>query len=189
MELSITFIGTAGAVPTPSRGLSATLIQRGGDRFLVDCGEGTQRQLIRAAVGITQIQRILLTHFHADHFFGLFGMFKTWQLWGRTEPIEIYGPRGLQDMLDLFRRLIGKTDFQQHWKEISPGESLAFEGYRIQAISTEHKISSVGYALIEDPRPGRFSPEQATARGVQPGPLFGLLQHGQAVTATDGKEV
>lgn len=189
MELAITFIGTAGAVPTPSRGLSATLVQRGGERFLVDCGEGTQRQLIRAAVGITQIQRILLTHYHADHFFGLFGMFKTWQLWGRTEPVEIYGPRGLNEMLDLFRRLIGKTDFQQHWREVSPGQFLNFDGYKIQAIATEHRIASTGYLFVEDPRPGRFSPARAAELGVPSGPQFGQLQHGQLVTTPDGREV
>ena len=176
-------------MPTPSRGLSATLVQRGGDRFLVDCGEGTQRQLIRAAVGITQIQRILLTHYHADHFFGLFGMFKTWQLWGRTEPVEIYGPRGLTEMMDMFRRLIGKTDFSQQWREVSPGQTLDFEGYQIQAIATEHRIASCGYLFVENPRPGQFSPERASALGIPAGPMFGTLQHGQTVVTPEGKEV
>lgn len=189
MELSLTFLGTAGAVPSPSRGLSATLLQRGGDRFLVDCGEGTQRQMIKAAVGITQVQRILLTHLHADHYLGLPGMFKTWELWGRTEPVEVYGPRGLYDLVDVLRRVIGRVEFPIKWQELAPGDRLPFEGYQIQTIATEHKIPSLGYALYEDPRPGRFDPAAAARLGVAAGPDFGRLQRGEKVVAQDGREV
>lgn len=189
MELALTFLGTAGAVPTPSRGLSATLLQRGGDRILVDCGEGTQRQLIRAAVGITQIQTILLTHLHADHYLGLPGMFKTWELWGRTEPCHVYGPRGLYDLVDVLRRIIGRVDFQVHWKELAAAERIPADGYRIETIATEHRIPSLGYGLIEDERPGRFSPDRALELGVTPGPDFGRLQHGETVAVADGRSV
>ncbi|MBI6545771.1 MAG: ribonuclease Z [Cyanobacteria bacterium NC_groundwater_1444_Ag_S-0.65um_54_12] len=189
MELTLTFLGTAGAVPTPSRSLSATLLQRGGERFLIDCGEGTQRQLIKAAVGITQIQRILLTHFHADHYLGIPGMFKTWQLWGRTEPVEVFGPRGLSDMLELFRRLIGRVDFPIRWQELVPGDVLTGAGYRVVAIATDHRIASVGYAFYEEARPGRFCPERAAALGIEAGPAYGQLQHGETVTAPGGRVV
>ncbi len=190
MELSLTFLGTAGAVPTPSRGLSATLLQRGGDRFLIDCGEGTQRQLIKAAVGITQIQRILLTHLHADHYLGLPGMLKTWELWGRTEPAEIYGPRGLYDLVDALRRVIGRVSFPIEWRELAPGERVDFAGgYHVQTIATEHRIPSLGYAFIEDPRPGRFDPVAAAKLGVPSGPAYGRLQHGEAIDLPDGRVV
>ncbi|MBM3266089.1 MAG: ribonuclease Z [Candidatus Sericytochromatia bacterium] len=189
MELSLTFLGTAGAVPTPSRGLSSTLVQRGGDRFLVDCGEGTQRQLIKAAVGITQIQRILLTHLHADHYLGLPGMLKTWELWGREEPAEIYGPRGLFDLVEALRRVIGRISFPVEWRELAPGERLSFPGYRVETIATEHRIPSLGYGFYEDPRPGRFDPAAARKLGVPEGPAFGRLQHGEVIALPDGREV
>jgi len=189
MELSVTFLGTAGAVPTPGRNLSATLLQRGGERFLIDCGEGTQRQLIKAAVGITQIQKIMLTHLHADHYLGLPGMFKTWELWGRTEPVEVYGPRGLYDMCDVLRRVIGRVDFQVKWQELAPGDRLDYDGFHIQTIATKHHIPSLGYAMYEDARPGRFDPKVASSLGVVPGPDFGRLQHGEAVTVASGRTV
>jgi ribonuclease Z len=189
MELSLTFLGTAGAVPTPSRGLSGTMLQRGGDRFLIDCGEGTQRQLIRAAIGITQIQWVLLTHLHADHFLGLPGMFKTWELWGRQEPVIVYGPRGLYDMVDTLRRIIGRVSFPLTWQELAPGDSLPFPGYTVRTIATEHHIPSLGYSLFEDPRPGRFDPAVAARLGVESGPDFGRLQRGEVVSGKDGRDV
>lgn len=182
MELSVLFLGTAGSVPTPQRSLSATLVQRGGDRFLVDCGEGTQRQLIRIGIGINQISHVLLTHLHADHYLGLPGLIKTWELWGRTDPIDIYGPRGLADFLDVLKRLIGRTTFPITWHELAPGAQIRFADYRVESIATEHKISSLGYKLVEDVRPGRFHADRARELGVQPGPDFGRLQRGEAVT-------
>ena len=189
MELSLTFLGTAGAVPTPTRGLSATLLQRGGERLLVDCGEGTPRQMIKAAVGITQVQRILLTHLHADHYLGLPGMFKTWELWGRTEPVDVFGPRGLYDLVDVLRRVIGRVGYQVRWQELAPGDRIPFEGFHIDTIATEHRIPSLGFALFEDPRPGRFDPATAAKLGVVSGPAYGRLQHGECVNTADGREV
>jgi ribonuclease Z len=189
MDLQICFLGTAGAVPTPSRNLSATLLQRGPDQFLVDCGEGTQRQLIREGSGIHDISHVLLTHMHADHYLGLPGLLKTWDLWGRTLPVAVYGPRGLFDFLDVLKRIIGKVHYPLTWHEIRPGEAIVFEDYRWEAISTDHRISSVGYRLVEDPRPGRFDPDRARELGIEPGPDFGRLQRGERVLARDGREV
>lgn len=186
MELSVLFLGTAGSVPTPQRGLSATLIQRGSERFLVDCGEGTQRQLIRIGIGINDISHVLLTHLHADHYLGLPGLVKTWQLWGRTDPVAVYGPRGLLDFLDVLKRLIGKTDFAVTYHEIGPGGEIPFDDYRVVGVATDHRISSIGYALVEDERPGRFDPDRARALGVAPGPDFGRLQRGEVVEGAVG---
>lgn len=188
MELSVLFLGTAGSVPTPQRNLSATLVQRGSDRFLVDCGEGTQRQLIRIGIGINQISHVFITHLHADHYLGLPGLMKTWQLWGRTEPIAVYGPRGLMDFLDVLKRLIGKVDFAISWHELSAGAEIPFDGYRVVGVATDHKISSLGFKLSEDPRPGRFDVARARELGVTPGPDFGRLQRGESVVV-DGREV
>jgi ribonuclease Z len=185
MELSVLFLGTAGSVPTPSRGLSATMVQRGGDRFLVDCGEGTQRQLIRIGIGINDISHVLLTHLHADHYLGLPGMMKTWQLWGRTDPVTVYGPRGFLDFLDVMKRLVGKTEYPVSYHEMAPGGLIPFDDFQIEGIATQHKINSIGYRLSEHERPGRFNPERARELGVTPGPDFGRLQHGQSVWVGD----
>lgn len=186
MEMEILFLGTSGAVPTPERGLSATLIKHGGERVLVDCGEGTQRQLMRAGVGINQIGVIALTHLHADHYLGLPGMLKTWELWGRQEPVAVYGPKGLSSMVSLFRRIIGYTTYEVSYHEIEPGFTATLDHWRLEALRTDHRVASVGWRFIEDDRPGRFDVERARALGVPPGPEFGKLQRGETVLGTAG---
>ncbi|HEY9722178.1 MAG TPA: ribonuclease Z [Oscillatoriaceae cyanobacterium] len=181
MELEIVFLGTSGAVPTPERGLSATLLKRGGDRMLIDCGEGTQRQLMRAGVGMNQIGTVLLTHLHADHYLGLPGMLKTWDLWGREAPVEIYGPKGLEAMVGLFKRIVGHTDYVVSYHEIPADTRIPRDGYHLQSLKTEHRVSSIGYALVEAPRPGRFDAQKAIALGLKPGPDFGRLQRGETI--------
>jgi ribonuclease Z len=186
MEMEILFLGTSGAVPTPERGLSATLVKHGGQRVLVDCGEGTQRQLMRAGVGINQIGAIALTHLHADHYLGLPGMLKTWELWGRQDPVAVYGPKGLGSMVSLFRRIIGHTTYEVAYHEIEPGHTAALDGWDMHALRTDHRVASVGWAFVEHDRPGRFDVERARALGVTPGPDFGKLQRGEAVAGAAG---
>ena len=103
MDLSVFFAGTAGSVPTARRGLPAVLVRRGGDRILFDCGEGTQRQLVRS-VGLTDLTEVFLTHFHADHWLGLPGLLKTFDLRARERPLAIYGPPGLKELMALALR-------------------------------------------------------------------------------------
>lgn len=186
MELEVLFLGTSGAVPTPERGLSATLIKRGGDRLLVDCGEGTQRQLMRAGVGINQISAILLTHMHADHYLGLPGLLKTWDLWGRTEPVTIYGPKGVSSIMSLLQRIIGHTDYTVTVNEVPPETVIRRDDFELKSLKTDHKVASIGWALVEDDRPGRFDVETAKALGVKPGPDFGKLQRGETVAGASG---
>lgn len=180
------FLGTSGAVPTPERGLSATLVKRGSERVLVDCGEGTQRQLMRAGVGINQIGWVALTHLHADHYLGLPGMLKTWELWGREETVHIYGPKGLASMVGLFKRIIGTTSFPVEYHQVEPGERIFMDGWSMEALATDHRVASVGWLFQEPERPGRFDAATAQALGVTPGPDFGALQRGQAVQGVLG---
>lgn len=180
------FLGTSGAVPTPERGLSATLVKRGSQRVLVDCGEGTQRQLMRAGIGINQIGWVALTHLHADHYLGLPGMLKTWELWGREEPVHIYGPKGLAAMVGLFKRIIGMTSFPVEYHQVEPGERVALDGWWMESLATDHRVASVGWLFQEPERPGRFDAATAQALGISPGPDFGALQHGQAVQGALG---
>jgi ribonuclease Z len=186
MEMQAVFLGTSGAVPTPERGLSATLVKRGSERVLVDCGEGTQRQLMRAGVGINQIGWVALTHLHADHYLGLPGMLKTWELWGREEPVHVYGPKGLASMVSLFKRIIGMTSFPVEYHQVEPGERVMMDGWWMEALQTDHRVASVGWLFQEPERPGRFDAATATALGVTPGPDFGALQHGCAVQGSAG---
>jgi ribonuclease Z len=180
VDLDVLFLGTAGSAPTARRGLPATLVRRGGDRLLFDCGEGTQRQLLRS-VGLLELEEIFISHFHADHFLGLPGLLKTYGLRGREQPLAIYGPPGLRGMYQALTPVMGKTGFEVRIHELEPNEELARDGYLIAAFQVEHRVTAYGYALIEEERPGRFDEARARELGVEPGPDFGKLQHGEAV--------
>jgi ribonuclease Z len=180
MDLDVLFVGTAGSAPTARRGLPATLVRRGGDRLLFDCGEGTQRQLLRS-VGLLELEEIFISHFHADHFLGLPGLLKTFGLRGREQPLAIYGPPGLRAMYEALTPVMGKTGFEVSIVELAPNEELSRDGYLIAAFQVNHRVTAYGYALIEEERPGRFDEARARELGVTPGPDFGRLQHGEQV--------
>jgi ribonuclease Z len=180
MDLSVLFLGTAGSMPTVQRAPTSILIRRGGDRLLIDCGEGTQRQLLRS-IGLPDVEHVFLTHFHADHFLGLPGMMKTFALRGRIAPLTIHGPRGLHTLMSDLRRIYGKLTYDVRLVELAANEAVELDGYRIGAYSVAHRTEALGYALVEDERPGRFDPARAAELGVEPGPRFGLLQRGQSV--------
>ena len=189
MDLDLLFLGTAGSAPTASRGTSATLIRRGGDRLLVDCGEGTQRQLLRSDAGLVDLEHVLLTHLHADHVLGLPGMLKTFALRDRDLPISVYGPRGTRALFSALRVLIGRLPYELRVVELDPGDALEHDGYRLVPFPVEHGGTALGYALREDGRPGRFEVEAADALGVPDGPARGALQRGEEITLADGRVV
>jgi ribonuclease Z len=180
MDLDVLFVGTAGSAPTARRGLPATLVRRGGDRLLFDCGEGTQRQLLRS-VGLLELEEIFISHFHADHFLGLPGLLKTFGLRGREQPLSIYGPPGLRAMYDALLPVMGRTGFEVRVVELEPNEELRRDDYLIAAFQVDHRVAAYGYALIESERPGRFDEARARELGVEPGPDFGRLQQGEQV--------
>ncbi|MEO8290185.1 MAG: ribonuclease Z [Gaiellaceae bacterium] len=189
MDLDLVFLGTSGSVPTARRGLAATLIRRGGDRILVDCGEGTQRQLLRSTVGLIELPEIFLTHYHADHYLGLPGMLKTFALRGREVPLTVYGPPGLVDLFAVLRRVFGKLCYELDLVELRHGEAAERANYRIEAFAVEHGIGANGYLLVESARPGRFDVEEARRLGVPEGPLWGKLQAGEPVAGAGGATV
>jgi ribonuclease Z len=188
MDLDVVFLGTAGSSPTAARALPATLVRRGGERLLFDCGEGTQRQLLRS-VGLVDLEEVFLTHFHADHFLGLPGMLKTFGLRGREAPLTIYGPPGLRPLFAALKPVIGRTSFELRLVELEPNEELERDGYRIASFGVRHRVQAYGYALVEDDRPGRFDEQAAVELGVTPGPDFGRLQRGETVAALDGSAI
>ncbi len=187
MDLSVLFLGTAGSMPTVQRAPSSTLVRRGGDRILIDCGEGTQRQLLRS-IGLPDVEHIFLTHYHADHFLGLPGMLKTFALRGREVPLTVYGPRGLHSLMADLRRVYGKLTYEVRRQELEPSQAVPFDGFQIGAYGAVHGLEALGYALFEDERPGRFDLERARSLGVPEGPAFGRLQRGEAVQA-DGRVI
>ena len=188
MDLDVLFIGTAGSAPTARRALPATLVRRGGDRLLFDCGEGTQRQLLRS-IGLIDLEEVFITHFHADHFLGLPGMLKTFSLRGREAPITIYGPPGLRALFEVLQALVGRTVYEVRLVELQQNEELERDGYRIAAFEVNHRVRAFGYALVEDERPGEFDPGAAERLGVRPGPDFGRLQRGHTVDGVAPEQV
>jgi ribonuclease Z len=189
VDLDLVFLGTAGSTPTAQRAPAALLLRRGGDRLLFDCAEGTQRQLLRSSVGLVDLHEIFITHFHADHVLGLPGMLKTFALRGRELPLDVYGPRGLVELLRSLARVIGKLSFELRLVELEAGDVLERDGYRLATFGVSHTSSSLGWSLIEATRPGRFDVEQADALGVPTGPERGALQQGRPVDLPDGRTV
>lgn len=188
-SLRITFLGTSAAAPTVQRNVSGLFLKRAGESFLFDCGEGSQRQMIRFGTGFG-ISAAFFTHFHADHYLGVIGFLRTLGMYGRTEPLTLYGPRPAAWLLPRAIKL-GVEDLP--WPvdivEVEAGTVFRGDGYRIDAFETDHRTPSLGYALIEDPRPGRFDVAAARGLGVPEGPMFGKLQRGQAVILPDGRVI
>ena len=182
MDLDLVFFGTSGSVPTARRAPSALLVRRGSERLLFDCGEGTQRQMLRSTVGLVELREVFLTHYHADHYLGLPGMLKTFALRGRELDLTVYGPPGLVDLFGALKRIFGKLTYRVRLVELEAGDVLERDGYNLGTFAPAHGVSAIGYSLVEVPRPGRFDVEAADALGVDP-PERGLLQRGECRTA------
>ncbi|HUL02820.1 MAG TPA: ribonuclease Z [Gemmatimonadales bacterium] len=193
--LSVTFLGTSAARPTVERNVSALAFEREGETLLFECGEGTQRQMMRYGVSFA-LSEIFFTHFHADHFLGVIGLIRTLGLQGREEPMRLYGPRGAKKVLTQAISLgVERVPFGVEIEEVKEGEVVKVggggtrNGYEIRVFPTEHGGGSVGYAIQEHERLGRFDPEKARALGVPEGPLWGKLQRSETVTLPDGRTV
>jgi ribonuclease Z len=189
MDLSLFFAGTGGSVPSARRGLPALLVRRGGDRLLFDCGEGTQRQLLRS-VGLLDMDTVFLTHFHADHWLGLPGMLKSFALREREQPLTIYGPPGLGELMSVMRIVYGRLPYELRVVELQPAQTVERDGYLIATIPVRHRADfSFAYAIVEQTRPGHLDARLAEELGVMPGPDFGRLQRGETVAGVPPERV
>jgi ribonuclease Z len=186
--IRVVFLGTAASRPTVGRNVSSVVIQRLGEMLMFDCGEGTQRQMMRFGTGFG-IHDIFFTHMHADHLLGLPGLLRTMGLQGREEPMRLYCARGEARLVDEAVRLgVERVPFEVTTRELEPGERVERDGYDVVPFRTLHGRHSLGYALVEHTRLGRFDPVRARDLGVPEGPLFGRLHRGESVEV-DGRTI
>ncbi len=193
--LSVTFLGTSAARPTVERNVSALSLQREGETLLFECGEGTQRQMMRYGVSFA-LAEIFFTHFHADHFLGVIGLIRTLGLQGHDKPLRLYGPKGAKKVLSAAISLgVERVPFPIEIEEVKPGAVIGTThhtprtDYEIRVFATEHGGGSVGYAVREHERRGRFDPDKARAAGIPEGPLWGQLTKGEAIDLPDGRRL
>ncbi|HET9455299.1 MAG TPA: ribonuclease Z [Gemmatimonadaceae bacterium] len=187
MSLSVLLLGTSASRPTVERNVSALALVREGETMLFDCGEGTQRQMMRYGVSFS-LSDIFFTHFHADHVIGVIGLMRTMALQGRTDTMRLWGPRGAERHLKRAEQFgVDRLTFPVEIHELDAGETVPRKEYAIRAFAVEHGPGpSMGYALVEDDRKGRFDPEHARALGVPEGPLWGRIHKGEDVTLDSG---
>ncbi|WP_309493679.1 ribonuclease Z [Candidatus Hecatella orcuttiae] len=186
----LTFLGTSAGLPSLDRGLPSLVLKYGREILMFDCGEGTQRQMMRARIGFSRPMKIFVTHLHGDHMLGIPGLLQTMSLLGRTEKIQVYGPKGLADFLEAARTHVKfLLRFPLEVFEVEEGLICREKAYKVTARWTEHQIPTLAYAFEEKEKPGKFHPEKALSLGVPKGPLWHRLQHGRRVRLKDGRTV
>jgi ribonuclease Z len=187
--IRLTFLGTGAAVPSVDRNVTALMLEREGEAFLFDCGEGTQRQMMKYAVGFG-VRDVFFTHYHADHVLGLPGLLRTMAFQDRVAPLRLHGPANAQRELGVLVGLgMERPKFPVEIHEIAPGDSVPGDGFAIVATEARHKGKCLSYALVESDRLGRFDPEHARALGIPEGPLWGAIHRGETITLPDGRRV
>src|SRR5260370_12093526 len=187
--IDVVFLGTGGSLPTKERGLPSVALRRDGELILLDCGEGTQRQMMHAGLGFNRPTVILISHLHGDHILGLPGLLQTMSSLARDKPLDLYGPKGLMKFLNLIYKPLGNpANFQLRPKELSPGDEVDRGDYLIRTTLAKHDIQCIAYSIEEKERPGRFHPEKAKRLGIPEGPLWGELHHWKTVKV-EGREI
>ncbi len=182
MLFKITFLGTSGTIPSVERNSPAVFVQFGGQRMLFDCGEGTQRQMMIAKTGFRNLDNIFITHLHTDHFIGIFGLIETMSLNERSKDLNVYCPRAevLKALFEYFG--YDQLNYNVKVRELKDGDEVKFDDFRVVAFKTEHIVKSVGYAIIENDRRGKFNREKAEKElGIPPGPLYAKLARGETI--------
>ena len=186
--IRVTFLGTAASRPTVARNVSCVVVNREGELLMFDCGEGTQRQMMRYGTGFS-LDDIFVTHLHADHFLGIIGLLRTMGLQGRETPMRLWGPpRGAGILREAVHLGVERVPFAIEIQELVPGDRVNRTEYDVVAFATRHGSGSIGFALVEHDRKGRFNLERARELGVPEGPLFGQLHRGSPVEV-DGRVV
>ena len=190
MPLTLRFLGTSASRPTVERGVSSIALVREGETLLFDCGEGTQRQMMRYGVSFS-FADVFFSHFHTDHYLGIIGLLRTMALQGRTDVLRCWGPQGAVRFLRKCEALgADRLTFPVEVKELDPGDSVRRRDYAMHAVLAEHRgATALSWALVEDTRRGRFNPDRARAFGIPEGPMWGLIHRGEPVVLSDGRTV
>ena len=179
-------------MPTRARNVSSAALRlpERAEVWLFDCGEGTQHQLQRTPLKISQISRIFITHLHGDHLFGLMGLLATCGLAGQAQEIHLYGPDGLEEYVRTCAR-ISRTTLSEtlNIHTIEPGLLYRDDNFSITCQPLKHRIPAFGFRVTESDRPGKFDVEKAQALGIPSGPLFGRLKNGEILELADGSVV
>ncbi|NHI00663.1 ribonuclease Z [Oceanimonas sp. MB9] len=192
--MELVFLGTSSGVPTRGRSLSAVALRRHKAKtwLLVDCGEGTQHRLLRAPLSLHWLQAVCITHLHGDHCYGLPGLLASAGMGGRTAPLTIIGPAGLQAWVE---HTAAVSQLQLNYalrfvlvEELAAGAApLALEQFEVSATALSHRLPSFGYAFTETGLPSRLDTARLRADGVPAGPLWGRLHRGEVITLDDGR--
>ena len=191
--MKLTFLGTGAATPSRTRNVTSVGLQfdQRSALWLFDCGEGTQHQILRSPLRLSQLEHLFITHLHGDHFFGLLGLLASRSLQeGSDSPVTLHGPAGLDEYLRCAMS-VSRMRFRYPLtvEVVRPGKIFEDEEYVVTCAPLVHGIECYGYAVQEKPKPGRFDPERAKALGVPSGPLFGRLKNGETITLPDGRTV
>jgi len=190
LSVRVIFLGTSGSVPTVKRGMPSLVVQREGELLMFDCGEGTQRQMIKAGLGFGRPMKVFISHMHSDHILGLPGLLQTMSIMGRVKPLQIYGPQKLKEFLEhVIETVVVGLNYPLEVYSVSEGDVCRGLDYSVQAVETDHSVQNFSYSIVEDPRPGRFYREKALALGIPEGPLWKKLQRGLSVTLDDGRVI
>src|SRR5829696_5025403 len=190
MSLAVRLLGTSASRPTVERNVASIALVREGETLLFDCGEGTQRQMMRYGVSFS-LADLFFTHFHADHVIGVIGLMRTMSLQGRTEPLRLWGPRGAQRTLKRAEDFgMDRLGFPLEISDLEPGQRVDRKDYAIVPFPVDHRgARAVGYALVEEDRKGRFNPDLARELGIPEGPLWGEIHRGRSVTLDDARVI
>ncbi|HEX8687628.1 MAG TPA: ribonuclease Z [Pyrinomonadaceae bacterium] len=188
--MRVTFLGTSAGVPTRARNVSCVALRlpQRGEVWLFDCGEGTQHQLLRSDLNISQVTRVFVTHMHGDHVYGLMGLLATCGMAGHARGVTVYGPRGIGEYVsEVCRRTQLHTSYPLEVLEVREGQVFEDEEYTVACAPLKHRLPAFGYRVDEKDRPGHFDVERAKELGIPPGPLYGKLKRGERVTLADGR--
>jgi ribonuclease Z len=189
--MHVIFLGTAGSVPTPERNLPAVLVKRGNEQLMFDCGEGVQRQMIRAKIGFHRKMKIFVSHMHGDHVLGLPGLLQTMALMDRQRKLEVYGPEGIKQFLECLKASLkfGLTFPVEIHEVYDAGVICEEKDYTVEATESNHVVLGLAYAFVEKTRPGKFYPEKARISCVPEGKLWSKLQHGDEIKLPNGRVI
>lgn len=180
--MKLVFLGTSAAQPTEERGLSSICLEREGEILMFDAGEGTQISFLRSGLGWNKKMKIFVTHLHGDHCIGILGLLQTMTLQHRTEVIEIFGPKGIEDFIGQNIRILNfGLSFPVIINQVSEGKIFETEKYSIFASTANHSIDAFSYLFQEKDKPGKFFPEKAKELGIPEGILWNHLQKGESV--------